>query len=245
MWQGAHVAVIVPAYAEEELIGVTLEAIPSFVDHVIVVDDASPDDTASVVRRAADRRVTLVRHEVNSGVGAALATGYQKALESGCDVIVVMAGDNQMDPADLPVLLEPISRRRADYVKGNRFVHVAFRDMPRTRRIAGKVLAKLTNLASGLSIDDSQCGYTALSAQAARAIPWAELWPRYGYPNDLLILLGSRGFRVQEVPVRPIYAKEKSGVRPWHALTVAGVILRRSLLEKKRPSRRPQALRNS
>ena len=99
--------------------------------------------------------------------------------------------------------------------------------MPWPRRLAGRWLARLTSLASGLDVDDSQCGYTALTASAARRIPLAELWPRYGYPNDLLLLLARAGCRVREVPVRPVYANEQSGVRPWHALVVAGVILRR------------------
>jgi hypothetical protein len=121
----------------------------------------------------------------------------------------------------------------AHYVKGNRFVHAAVRDMPIARRVAGKVLSLATRMATGLSVDDCQCGFTALSARAARSLPLAELWPRFGYPNDLLCLLAARGFTVREVPVRPIYADEVSGVRPWHALTVGYVIARRVLIEKR------------
>ncbi len=234
MWKGARVAVVVPAFREEALIVPTLRAMPSFVDHILVVDDASPDDTSRAVEAFASERVVLLRHEVNQGVGAALATGYVHALEQGADVIVVMAGDNQMDPADLPLLLDAVVEGGADYVKGNRFVHAECTRMPLPRRVAGKGLAWLTRLAARVDIDDSQCGYTAISASAARHVPWAELWPRYGYPNDLLILLGRRGFRVTEVPVRPVYATEQSGVRPWHALTVAGVIARRWSLERRR-----------
>jgi hypothetical protein len=99
--------------------------------------------------------------------------------------------------------------------------------MPLPRRIAGKALAALTRATTGLVIDDSQCGYTALSAGAATALPLHELWPRFGYPNDLLGMLAAQAFRVVEVAVRPVYADEKSGVRPWHALVVAAVIVRR------------------
>ncbi len=234
MWKGQSVAVVVPAYREEALIATMLCGVPSFVDQIIVVDDASPDGTSSAVLGAACGRTVLLRHPSNRGVGAALATGYAHALEQRADVIVVMAGDNQMDPADLPRMLDAVVEDGADYVKGNRFVHSAVRQMPFPRRLAGKCLAWLTRRAARLAIDDSQCGYTAIGARAARAVPWDELWPRYGYPNDLLILLGRRGFRVAEVPVRPVYASERSGVRPWHALTVAGVIVRRWSLERRR-----------
>ncbi len=222
-------AIIVPAYREERLIAEMLGRLPPCVDDIVVVDDASPDDTSDAVRAVSDPRVTLLRHPANRGVGAAIVTGYQWALERGADVLVVMAGDNQMDPDDLSQLLEPIHAGEADYVKGNRFLHPEVRAMPWPRRLAGRWLARLTCLASGLDVDDSQCGYTALAADAARRVPLAQLWPRYGYPNDLLLMLARAGCRVREVPVRPVYADERSGVRPWHALVVAGVILRRWL----------------
>ncbi len=235
MWKGARVAVVVPAYREEALIATMLAGVPSFVDQIIVVDDASPDGTSRAVESVGGSgRIVLLRHSDNRGVGAALATGYLRALADLADVIVVMAGDNQMDPADLPPLLDAVVQDGADYAKGNRFVHAEVANMPLARRMAGKGLAWLTRLAGRLDIDDSQCGYTAIGARAARAVPWHELWPRYGYPNDLLILLGRRGFRVVEVPVRPVYATEQSGVRPWHALTVTGVIARRWWSERRR-----------
>ena len=98
--------------------------------------------------------------------------------------------------------------------------------MPWTRRLAGRGLARLTRLASGLSIDDSQCGYTAVSRRAAEFLLSCELWPGYGYPNDVLVRLGRAGCVVLERPVRPVYADETSGVRFWHALVVIYVIVR-------------------
>lgn len=229
MWHGARIHVIVPAYAEERLIQRTLAGIPEFVDEIVVVDDSSPDATGERVRAFASQRVRLVTHSKNLGVGAAIATGYRAALERGADVMVVMAGDAQMDPADLERIIAPVVDGRAAYVKGNRFQHVERSAMPFARRMGGAFLSSLTRLATGLDIDDSQCGYTALSSRAARALPLDELWPRYGYPNDLLLLLARAGFSVYEVPVRPVYRDEASGVRPWHVATIAGVIARRKL----------------
>lgn len=229
MWKDRRIAVIVPAYQEEELIADTLGGIPEFVDDIVVVDDASRDATGEIVQRMEDSRIHYVRHARNRGVGAALVSGYERALELGADVLVVMAGDNQMDPSDLTRLLEPVCSGRADYAKGNRFLHPEAERMPWARRMAGRWLARWTCFASGLSVDDSQCGYTALSAAAARRIPLADLWPRYGYPNDLLLLLARAHLVVEEVPVRPVYGRERSGVRPWHAVVVAAVVARRRL----------------
>jgi glycosyltransferase involved in cell wall biosynthesis len=225
----ARIAVIVPAYREERLLPRMLARVPAFVDAIYVVDDASPDrtfDAAACVRGARDPRVHPLRHAENRGVGAAIVTGYQRALADGHDVLAVMAGDDQMHPDDLEPLVRAVLTG-ADYAKGNRFAHPDARRMPCSRRLGGELLSRVTRLTSGLRVSDSQCGFTALSASAARILPLAELWPRYGYPNDLLLLLAARGFRVVEVPVRPVYADEASGLRPWHLLSILGVIARR------------------
>ena len=99
--------------------------------------------------------------------------------------------------------------------------------MPRLRRLGSSVLSLLTRSATSLDVDDCQCGFTVLSSSAARRLPLAELWPRYGYPNDLLGMLAAAGSRVVDVPVRPVYADEESGLRARHVLTIAAVIARR------------------
>ncbi|MEB2310949.1 MAG: glycosyltransferase family 2 protein [Sorangiineae bacterium] len=251
MWRGLSVAVVVPAYREERLLGRTLGRLPDFVDHVVVVDDASPDGTLAVARSCRDTRVRVLRHEQNHGVGAAIVTGYRSALEARAELIAVMAGDDQMHPDDLAALLEPVASGRADYAKGNRFLHPDRRVMPLERRAGGMLLSALTRVATGLTIDDSQCGFTVAHAEALRAVPLEELWPRFGYPNDLLGMLAARGLRAVDVPVRPVYADERSGIRPWHFATVAGVVARRWWLERQRarsgmggagPARRPLGL---
>lgn len=234
MWRDACVHVVVPAYREARILPRMLARVPGWVDRVIVVDDASDDDTSAVARATAGPRLELIRHPVNRGVGAAIATGYRRAFELGADVAAVMAADDQMHPDDLERVVAPVVRGEADYVKGNRFVHPDARRMPVARRLAGRALAFATRRATGLQVGDTQCGYTALARSAAAELPLSELAPRYGYPNDLLGLLASRGLVVREVPVRPVYADEVSGVRPWHALTVLGVILRRHRLERRR-----------
>jgi glycosyltransferase involved in cell wall biosynthesis len=225
---GQRVAVVVPAYDEAALIGRAIRGIPAFVDHVIVVDDASRDDTSDAARRAGDGRLVLVRHPENRGVGAAIGTGYREALARGADVAVVMAGDAQMDPRDLPAVLVPVVSGRADYAKGNRLAWPgAWRRMPLARFVANHVLSILTRLATGCRVWDSQCGFTAISRGALAALDLGAIYPRYGYPNDLLGRLASLGAIVEDAVVRPVYGEERSGISLVTALVrVPGVILR-------------------
>lgn len=234
MWLDKRIAVVVPAYREERLVGRTVTGIPAWVDAVYVVDDASPDATGDAAQAVGDPRIRVLRHPENRGVGAAIVTGYRRALADGADVVAVMAGDNQMHPDDLEAVVTPVAAERADYAKGNRFVHPERARMPRLRRLGGRALGGLTRLCTGLSVSDTQCGFTAISAAVIERLPLAELWPRYGYPNDLLGMLAARGCAVVEVAVRPVYAGEQSGIRPWHLLTVAAVIARRWRKERPR-----------
>jgi glycosyltransferase involved in cell wall biosynthesis len=234
MYRQLVVAVVVPAYNERLAIEATIATIPAFIDRVIVVDDASTDDTASRAELAAARnpdRIEVIRHRANRGVGGAIATGYRRALELGCDVAVVMAGDGQMDPDDLPSLLDPIAHGIADYVKGNRFLHPAvWTEMPAARIVGNVLLSAATRVTSGYRhVFDSQCGYTAISRAALERIDLDELWTRYGYPNDLLSRLHVANVRVVDVPVRPIYGEHwKSGIHFGTALHPLPWVLLRS-----------------
>lgn len=220
MYQRARVAVVIPAHDEERLIGRTLAGLPSFVDDVIVVDDASTDRTATLVRAVADPRVRLHARRVNGGVGAAILDGYSLATARGADAIVVVGGDAQMDPSEMPALLEPLVAGKADYVKGARLAHPEIvRRMPPVRLAGNLALSCLTRVALGRSdIRDSQCGYSALRASLVPSLPFARLYKRYGFPNDLLAALIEIGARVREVPVTPIYGDEDSGIRLSHTI---------------------------
>ena len=235
MLDGAVVAVVIPAWNEARLIEKTLDSVPTFVDHVVVVDDASQDLTGAKVRDAADPRVQLVTHPKNRGVGAAIATGYGHAFAAGADIVAVMAADAQMDPTDLELLLQPISAGEADYVKGDRLSHpdAMFR-MPLGRWIGNHALSQLTRIATGLDVGDSQCGYTAIGRGAWEVLARERLWPTYGYPNDLLSRAAVARLRVRDVTVTPIYGSEVSGIRPRHLFTSFPYVLARGLLRRVR-----------
>jgi len=187
MFRGRAVAVVIPACNEADKIGATIRSVPDFVDHVIVVDDGSHDATAEIARCAAGPRVEVIVHQRNRGVGAAITTGYARALDLGADAIAVMAGDGQMDPADLPRLLAPVVDGQADYAKGNRFAWPGgWRAMPAVRLLGGGALSLLTRLASGYwHIGDSQCGYTVASRRALHAIARARCSIRWGCSTPL------------------------------------------------------------
>jgi glycosyltransferase involved in cell wall biosynthesis len=229
MFRQLRVSVVIPAFNEAGKIAATVASVPNLVDHVVVVDDASTDETSE--RVDTDDRVELLRHGTNRGVGAAIATGYRRALEKDCDVAVVMAGDGQMDPDELPALLAPSATGDADYVKGNRFKHPdIWSAMPKSRIVGNVLLSAATRVTSGYShVFDSQCGYTAIHRRALAAIDLDVLWSRYGYPNDLLSRLYVAGVRVVDVPVRPIYGDHwRSGINFGTALHPIPWVLLRS-----------------
>jgi len=217
MYRGQRVGVVVPAYNEEVLIGETLKGIPDFVDRVYVVDDGSKDGTARVVREFMERdpRITLIRHEQNQGVGKSIIDGYKAALAEGVDVVAVMAGDNQMDPAYLPDLLDPIVEGKADYTKGNRLNGPEYvRNMPKLRFLGNILFTLLTKISSGYwHVMDTQNGYTAISRRALEGIPLDRVYTGYGYPNDILVQLNVHGFRVRDVLIPARYGREKSKIR--------------------------------
>lgn len=241
MYRALRIAVVIPAYNEARAIVEAVATVPDFVDHVLVIDDASHDDTREQAaigaqRRSDPRGVEVIRHTTNRGVGGAISTGYRRALALDVDVAVVMAGDGQMDPDDLPALLDPIADGAADYVKGNRFKHPdVWTTMPPARIVGNVLLSAATKVTSGyLHVFDSQCGYTAIHRRALAEIAIDALWARYGYPNDLLSRLNIAGMRVVDVPVRPIYGDHwKSGIHlgtvlhplPWVLLRSFGARL--------------------
>ncbi|MBN1582038.1 MAG: glycosyltransferase family 2 protein, partial [Anaerolineae bacterium] len=220
MYQNHQVAVVVPAYNEEVLIARVIETMPDYVDRIVVVDDSSQDSTPETVERYVpqmDGRLLLIRHNNNQGVGGAIATGYKWCGDHGIDVAVVMAGDAQMDPDDLPAILDPVVSGEVDYTKGNRlFTGDAWNQIPKVRYLGNSAMSLLTKIASGYwHVADSQSGYTAINLKALKTINWDRMYKRYGQPNDLLVRLNVFNFRVRDVPVKPVYGiGEKSGIKP-------------------------------
>ena len=216
MIAGKTVAVVVPAFDEQELIGETIAGIPAFVDRIIVVDDGSGDETAARARAFGDRPIEVIVHERNQGVGAAILSGYRRALAERIDVTVVMAGDNQMDPEEFETIAGPVVRGEVDYAKANRLISGrAWELIPHHRYLGNAVLSLLTKIASGYwHVADSQAGYTAVSYEMLERLDLDRVYTRYGFPNDLLVHLNVCNARVRDIPSRPVYGiGERSGIR--------------------------------
>ena len=230
MLEGKRVAVVVPAHDEEALITTTLAGIPPFVDRVYVVDDHSSDRTAERASQKQDPRVEVIVHDENQGVGAAIVTGYKRALDERIDVTAVMAADGQMDPDDLEAIAAPVARGEVDYAKANRlFTGQAWELMPRHRYLGNAVLSMLTKIASGYwHVADSQSGFTAISRLMLQRLDLDRIYRRYGFPNDMLVHLNVWNARVRDFPSRPIYnVGERSGIRLWRVIpSIAWLLLK-------------------
>ena len=220
MYKDKTIGVVVPAYNEERLISKVIETMPAYVDKIVIVDDCSLDHTSAVVHSYVESqpdRVILISHEKNQGVGGAIATGYKWCRDQKIDATVVMAGDAQMDPDDLPALLEPVVCDRVDYSKGNRLISgEAWMTMPRVRYLGNAMLSLLTKIASGYwNVADSQTGFTVANLKVLQTLDLDGIYKRYGMPNDMLVKLNVYNFRVCDVEIRPIYGiGEKSGIKP-------------------------------
>ena len=209
---------MIPAFEEELLLPTTLQGIPDFVDRIYVVDDGSQDGTVARAREAAgsDGRIEIVVRERNGGVGAAVVMGYRRALEDGAEIAVVMNADNQMDPDDLAHIVLPVARGEVDYAKANRlFTGQAWQLIPHSRYLGNAVLSLWTKVASGYwHVADAQSGYTAIGRRMLELLDLDHLYPRYGFPNDMLVHLNVWNAKVRDVPSRPIYGVgERSGIR--------------------------------
>ncbi len=204
---------------------------PSFVDRIYLVDDGSTDSTRHIVGELCrkDHRLTLIIHESNKGVGAAIVSGYKRCLEEGMDFAVVMAGDDQMDPAQLPRLLAPLLKGEAGYSKGNRMSGPEdIRAMPPWRRLGNWLLRWATRVSCGnFQVMDPQNGYTAASADALKKIDLEGIYPQYGYCNHMLAEFAVAGVRTVEVSMPSRYQGERSKIRYWSYIpTVSWLLLR-------------------
>ncbi len=232
--EGLRVAVVIPAYRAAHTIERVIGGIPAWVDAIYVVDDASPDETGARVRAVTDARVRLLVHDVNRGVGGAMVTGYQQALRDSVDIYVKMDADDQMDPAYLPQLIEPLVSGRADYAKGNRFHDAeALRRMPLLRKVGNAGLSFLIKAASGQwHIFDPTNGYTAIHRTALTALDARRIHPRYFFESSMLISLRRADAVVEDVPMPARYGDESSHLSIARTLTDFPLLLLRHGLRR-------------
>jgi glycosyltransferase involved in cell wall biosynthesis len=211
-----RIAVVIPAYRVRERIMEVLSGVGPEVDGIYVVDDACPESSGRHVQEhCRDPRVRVLFHNVNQGVGGATMTGFSAALADGCDVLVKIDGDGQMDPQLLPAFIAPVINGDADYAKGNRFYDIdTVRRMPVVRGLGNLALSFLTKLSSGYwHMFDPNNGYVALDSRVARLLNFAKIDRRYFFESDMLFRLNIIGAVVCDVPMDARYADEESSMR--------------------------------
>lgn len=192
----------IPAYNEGvSICSVVLKA-KHYVDQVIVIDDGSTDHTADLAEGAG---ATVIRHERNCGKAAGIMTAIQAASNRHADVLVLLDGDGQHDPNEIPKLLAPILRGEADVVVGSRFLSVR-NPIPFYRTIGQRVLNIATHLGSGLKCSDSQCGYRALNRRALTSIQLRETFLHgLAVESEMQFEVAARGLRLAETPIYVTY----------------------------------------
>jgi dolichol-phosphate mannosyltransferase len=230
------IAVVIPAYRVEQNIQEVLRGIPAYIKHIIVVDDASPDATADLVAVAAKRnkRIVLLRHEKNQGVGGAMVSGFRKALELDAQVIIKLDGDGQMDPVHIPALITPLITGEADYTKGNRFRDfVSLQQMPFIRRIGNLGLSFLTKAATGYwNIFDPTNGYFAIRAEMLAQLPLEKIDKGYFFETSMLSRLYLLGAYVLDITIPARYGNETSNLSIRRTLIEFPIKLTRTILRR-------------
>jgi glycosyltransferase involved in cell wall biosynthesis len=208
--------VVIPAYKVSLHILPLLASIGPEVSKILVVDDACPENSGSIVQKgSSDPRVEVLRHEINAGVGAATKTGIKAAISSGATVIIKLDGDGQMDPRLIPKLTDPISMGKADYVKGNRFFSIEhINTMPKIRIFGNLILSFYSKLSSGYwNILDPNNGFFAINSEVARNLPLDKISDRYFFESDLLFRLNLLRAKILDMPMKSKYALETSNLR--------------------------------
>ena len=207
---------MIPTYKAARSIVEVVRSIPSYVDKVVVVDDACPENSSDILKLSnPPKKVKILVHEINQGVGGATITGYKYCLEQNYDIVIKMDSDGQMDPSKMFKLIDPIIENRADYVKGNRFFSIdSLKQMPRIRIVGNAILSLLTKISTGYwNIFDPTNGYTAISSKCLVKIPLQKLSQRYFFESDLLFRLSIIRAVVNDVDIPARYGNEISNLK--------------------------------
>lgn len=215
-YKNHKIAAVIPAYNEEKLIGKTLETVPKFVDYVIVINDGSKDNTLKIIKSFArtSNRIITINNKTNLGLGTSMVNGYKKALQTDADMVAIIAGDAQCDPAYLKKMTQELIDSQVDYVKANRFLDLkALKDMPTYRRIGNIFITLLTKFATGYySIFDTQNSYGIMRRSILEKMPLEIIGKRYDFENTQLIAMSIINTRIKDYPVPAVYGNEQSTI---------------------------------
>lgn len=231
-----NIVAIVPCYRVEAEVGTVIASLPRYLKYIIFVDDASPDKTAEIVVKTTqkDKRIFLIRHDENLGVGGAMISGFRKALELKADIVVKIDGDGQMDTTHLPELLSPILYKQADYTKGNRFRDFqALQKMPMIRRVGNMALGFLTKAATGYwNLFDPTNGFIAINGRVLAQLPLDKLDKSYFFETSMLANLYLLGAVVKDTPMPARYGNEESNLSIHRSLVEFSIKLLKTFFRR-------------
>lgn len=215
------IAVCIPCYKATATILQVLKSVGPEVSHIFVIDDACPESTADFVEQNySDSRLTIIRNEINLGVGGAVVQGYRAALNADVDIAVKIDSDGQMDPALVPYLTRSIVSGSADYAKGCRFYSLKdMKSMPYIRLLGNAALSIINKATSGYwTIIDPTNGFTAIHRAALQQLPLNQISQGYFFESDMLFRLSTIRAVAKDVAMASVYEDEQSQLRIGKAL---------------------------
>lgn len=205
-----QVAALIPAYREEQFIQDVARRAAQFVDRVVVVDDGSPDRTGEEARASG---AEVLVHRRNSGKGAAVKTGLRHLIQtSPVEYTILLDGDGQHLPEEIPRFLEAANRTRSPFLVGNRMADVA--TMPLVRKLTNWTMSAVISRTAGQPIPDSQCGFRMVHRDLAPHL-FGDA-DAFDFETEMLLLASRRGVKIEAVPITTVYGDEKSKIRPVH-----------------------------
>jgi glycosyltransferase involved in cell wall biosynthesis len=226
------VAIIIPAYNEEKVIGGVLKTTKKllskekFISEIIVVDDGSTDGT---VKKSKNEKVTVISHILNSGSGSATATGLSYAQQQDFDIAVTMDADGQHDASDVLKGINKIIKSKVDLLIGSRLINS--KGMGRTKVIGNKGLSIMTFIIFGVKVTDSQSGLRIFSKKALANLKWKS--SGYEFCSEMLWRAKQQGLIISEYPIKAIYTdySKSRGQNNWNGINIIKSLLQRRIME--------------
>jgi len=207
--------VVLPAYNAANTLSQTIKDIPKdIVDEILLVDDASSDNTVEVARQLG---LIVFSHDRNKGYGANQKTCYSKALERGADIVVMVHPDYQYDPKAIPQMITPIQNGEADAVFGSRMLKGGALEggMPLWKHNANIIMTAFANVILGTYLTEYHSGFRAYSAKLLRSIRFKDNSDSFVFDTEIIVQILLNYFKINEVPIRTRYFKEASVITIW------------------------------
>lgn len=232
------IVIVMPAYNAAKTIESVFHRIPKAsykrVHKIIVVNDGSIDNTAEVIKRLSKKykKILQLNHPHNMGYGAAQKTGFNKAVELGVDIAILLHSDGQYAPELLPKMVKPIEENKADVVMGSRFLGGGALQggMPLYKYLGNRFLTAIENLAYGMNISEFHTGYMIYSKKALRTIKFDKLSESFHFDGEMVMMSGKKGLRILEIGIPTRYAEEKSHLKPIrYGLKVLHIIIKEKI----------------